>query len=92
MVLSWNLIVLGLVGGNRGTISDDPIKLLLSVNPSALSAVQGFAFSALATSLIGYAVSLPKQLLDTWELISGKSKTCDQKGNEELVWPSTQEG
>nr|POF26818.1 tyrosine-specific transport protein 2 [Quercus suber] len=52
MVLSWNLIVLGLAGTNRA----DPISLLLSVNPSALPAVQGFAFTALATSLIGYAM------------------------------------
>uniref|UniRef100_A0A2P2MXR7 Amino acid transporter transmembrane domain-containing protein n=1 Tax=Rhizophora mucronata TaxID=61149 RepID=A0A2P2MXR7_RHIMU len=70
MVLSWNLIVLGLAGSNRAASSSDPISLLLSVNPSALSAVQGFAFSALATSSIGYAVSFPKQLLDTLELIS----------------------
>jgi tyrosine-specific transport protein len=48
---------------------------LLSVNPSALSAVQGFAFSAMATSLIGYAVSLPKQILDTIELVYGKGES-----------------
>ncbi|GAU32591.1 hypothetical protein TSUD_147050 [Trifolium subterraneum] len=73
MVLSWNLIVLGLVGSNEGpNFVGDPITLLLSVNPSALSAVQGFAFSAMATSLIGYAVSLPKQILDTLELVYGK--------------------
>lgn len=60
MVLLWNLIVLGLAGTNTVPSSRDPISLLLSVNPSALSAVQGFAFSALATSLIGYAVSFPK--------------------------------
>ncbi|KAL1206148.1 hypothetical protein V5N11_020373 [Cardamine amara subsp. amara] len=75
MVLSWNLIVLGLARINVPvpTSSIDPISLLLSVNPSALSAVQGFAFSALATSFIGYAVSFPKQLLDTWKLVSKKS-------------------
>ncbi|XWS42650.1 hypothetical protein CRYUN_Cryun16bG0032100 [Craigia yunnanensis] len=73
MVLSWNLIVLGLAGTTSVTSLKDPISLLLSVNPSALSAVQGFAFSALANSLIGYAVSLPKQLLDTLELILGKT-------------------
>ncbi|XVF06520.1 hypothetical protein REPUB_Repub06bG0055500 [Reevesia pubescens] len=73
MVLSWNLIVLGLAGTTSVTSPKDPISLLLSVNPSALSAVQGFAFSALATSLIGYAVSFPKQLLDTLELILGKA-------------------
>ncbi|GAV86170.1 Trp_Tyr_perm domain-containing protein [Cephalotus follicularis] len=67
MVLSWNLIVLGLAGTNAS--SRDPISLLLSVNPSALSAVQGFAFSALGTSLIGYAVSFPKQITDTVKLL-----------------------
>ncbi|WVZ62470.1 hypothetical protein U9M48_012218 [Paspalum notatum var. saurae] len=69
MVLSWNAVILGLAsaGGNPGF--DDPIKLLLSVNPAALPAVRGFAFAALATSLIGYAVSFPKQLADTVELI-----------------------
>lgn len=74
MVLSWNLIVLGLAGTNRA----DPISLLLSVNPSALPAVQGFAFTALATSLIGYAVSFPKQLIDTLELIFGKVNSGKQ--------------
>ncbi|VVB07273.1 unnamed protein product [Arabis nemorensis] len=75
MVCSWNLIVLGLARINVPVSSSpiDPISLLLSVNPSALSAVQGFAFSALATSLIGYAVSFPKQLLDTWKLVSNQS-------------------
>lgn len=71
MVLSLNLIVLGLTGLNTASSRSDPISLLLSVNPSALPAVQGFAFCALATSLIGYAVSFPKQLLDTLELILG---------------------
>ncbi|EOA28507.1 hypothetical protein CARUB_v10024722mg [Capsella rubella] len=76
MVMSWNLIVLGLARITVPAVpssSIDPISLLLSVNPSALSAVQGFAFSALATSLIGYAVSFPKQLLDTWKLVSMQS-------------------
>lgn len=68
MVLSWNAVVLGLAGGGKETIVE-PIELLLSVNSSALPAVQGFAFSALATSLIGYAVSFPKQLVDTVRLI-----------------------
>ncbi|KAL5835122.1 hypothetical protein ACOSQ3_014707 [Xanthoceras sorbifolium] len=72
MVLSWNLIVLGLAGSSMAASSSDPISLLLSVNPSALSAVQGFAFSALATSFIGYAVSLPKQIVDTLQLIFGE--------------------
>uniref|UniRef100_A0A6N2KMC6 Amino acid transporter transmembrane domain-containing protein n=1 Tax=Salix viminalis TaxID=40686 RepID=A0A6N2KMC6_SALVM len=78
MVLSWNLIVLGLAGATTAASSNDPISLLLSVNPSALSAVQGFAFSALATSLIGYAVSFPRQLLDTLELIFTKTKSEKQ--------------
>ncbi|KAE9612513.1 hypothetical protein Lal_00033280 [Lupinus albus] len=82
MVLSWNLIVLGLVGTNReaAAASGEPITLLLSVNPFALSAVQGFAFSAMATSLIGYAVSFPKQLLDTLDLVSGKATDCNEQG------------
>ncbi|XP_019157444.1 PREDICTED: uncharacterized protein LOC109154010 isoform X2 [Ipomoea nil] len=69
MVLSWNLIVLGLAKTGASSSIMDPISLLLSVNPSALPAVQGFVLSALATSLIGYAVSFPKQLIDTMELI-----------------------
>ncbi|PIA48726.1 hypothetical protein AQUCO_01400945v1 [Aquilegia coerulea] len=68
MVLSWNLVVLGLAQSTTAS-HQNPISLLLSVNASALPAVQGFAFAALATSLIGYAVSFPKQLLDTLELI-----------------------
>ncbi|KAJ6744226.1 TRYPTOPHAN/TYROSINE PERMEASE [Salix purpurea] len=78
MVLSWNLIVLGLAGATTAASSNDPISLLLSINPSALSAVQGFAFSALATSLIGYAVSFPRQLLDTLGLIFTKTKSEKQ--------------
>lgn len=73
MVFSWNLIVLGLSGTNPGASPGDPISLLLSVKSSALAAVQGFAFSALATSLIGYAVSFPKQLVDTLDLIFQKN-------------------
>jgi amino acid permease len=69
MVLSWNAVILGLASSSGGARFDDPIKLLLSVNPAALPAVRGFAFAALATSLIGYAVSFPKQLADTVELI-----------------------
>uniref|UniRef100_A0ACD5YQP1 Uncharacterized protein n=1 Tax=Avena sativa TaxID=4498 RepID=A0ACD5YQP1_AVESA len=69
MVLSWNAVILGLAGVTGSARFDDPIKLLLSVNPAALAAVRGFAFAALATSLIGYAVSFPKQLADTLELI-----------------------
>ncbi|PAN10363.1 hypothetical protein PAHAL_2G089900 [Panicum hallii] len=69
MVLSWNAVILGLATAGGNARIGDPIKLLLSVNPAALPAVRGFAFAALATSLIGYAVSFPKQLADTVELI-----------------------
>ncbi|GJN09885.1 hypothetical protein PR202_ga27934 [Eleusine coracana subsp. coracana] len=69
MVLSWNAVILGLASAGGNATFDDPIKLLLSVNPAALPAVRGFAFAALATSMIGYAVSFPKQLSDTVELI-----------------------
>lgn len=83
MVLSWNLIVLGLAGTTSAAAAapgGDPISLLLSVNPSALSAVQGFAFAALATSLIGYAVSFPKQLVDTLKLILSNPVSIKRKG------------
>ncbi|KAJ4968887.1 hypothetical protein NE237_015588 [Protea cynaroides] len=84
MVLSWNFVVLGLASTNTAC-SEDPIGLLLSVNASALPAVQVFAFSALATSLIGYTVSFPKQLVDTVELILGREKSTkvgfDDGGN-----------
>lgn len=85
MVLSWNLIVLGLAGTNTTVSSRDPISLLLSVNPSALTAVQGFAFSALATSFIGYIVSLPKQLVDTLELILGKENSEESKRSKSRI-------
>ncbi|MED6157894.1 hypothetical protein PIB30_027694 [Stylosanthes scabra] len=84
MVLSWNLIVLGLVG-IHGTNSEDPISLLLSVNPSALTAIRGFAFSALATSLIGYAVSLPKQIVDTVELVWQNDEGRNNYGSDGRV-------
>ncbi|KAF6146468.1 hypothetical protein GIB67_037768 [Kingdonia uniflora] len=73
MVLSWNLVVLGLSKVGIAASLQDPILLLLSVSSSALPAVQGFAFTALATSLIGYTVSFPKQLVDTVELILKES-------------------
>ncbi|XP_059463434.1 uncharacterized protein LOC132192189 [Corylus avellana] len=81
MVLSWNLIVLGLAGPNMAASIKDPISLLLSVNPSASSPIQGFAFSALATSVIGYAVSFPKQLLDTFQLLFGKLAFHSEMGS-----------
>ncbi|ONK61718.1 uncharacterized protein A4U43_C08F32840 [Asparagus officinalis] len=71
MVVSWNAVVLGLAGG-YGENFVQPIELLLSVSSSALPAVKGFAFAALATSLIGYAVSFPKQLVDTLRLIGDR--------------------
>lgn len=80
MVVSWNLIVLGLSGHNASSVSNDPISLLLSVNSSALPAVQGFAFSALATSLIGYAVSFPKQVVDTIDLIFSSFSPSPSRG------------
>ncbi|CAH8389303.1 unnamed protein product [Eruca vesicaria subsp. sativa] len=94
MVLSWNLIVLGLARINVPVASSaiDPISLLLSVNPSALSAVQGFAFSALATSLIGYAVSFPKQLLDTWKLVSKQSKEGHKKTDGRVLYSEPPRG
>ncbi|XP_010509910.1 PREDICTED: uncharacterized protein LOC104786249 [Camelina sativa] len=94
MVLSWNLIVLGLARITVPAVPSstiDPISLLLSVNPSALSAVQGFAFSALATSLIGYSVSFPKQLLDTWKLVS-KQSNGNGNGRTGSVSFSSKEG
>ncbi|KAL1814187.1 hypothetical protein ACET3Z_024252 [Daucus carota] len=89
MVLSWNLIVLGLVGPNHASIHKDPISLLLSVNPSALTAVQAFAFSALATSFIAYAISFPKQVIDTIDMIllgsnrSQEAKSQSHRGSAE---------
>lgn len=77
MVLSWNLVVLGLSGRNSNS-GGDPIQMLLSVSPSALPAVRGFAISALATSLIGYSLSFPKQLLHTITLISSAAATTGE--------------
>ncbi|XP_009611951.1 uncharacterized protein [Nicotiana tomentosiformis] len=89
MVVSWNLIVLGLSGNNASYVSSDPISLLLSVNSSALPAVQGFAFSALATSLIGYAVSFPKQVVDTLNLIFNNSRGVTTQGEVGKVGSAT---
>ncbi|XP_042517140.1 uncharacterized protein LOC122091332 [Macadamia integrifolia] len=81
MVLSWNLVILGLARATTACC-EDPIALILSINASALPAVQGFAFSALATSLIGYAVSFPKQLVDAIELILGREKSTNVGFND----------
>lgn len=56
---------MGLAGTRTGLSLKDPIS-------SGLSAVHSFAFAGLATSLIGYAVSFPKKVTDTLELISVK--------------------
>ncbi|GLJ50217.1 hypothetical protein SUGI_1068880 [Cryptomeria japonica] len=69
MVLAWNAVILGLAHSSTHSRTLDPIKLLLSLNSSAVPAVQLFAFSALGTTLIGYALSFPKQLYDTICLI-----------------------
>ncbi|CAI9102960.1 OLC1v1001363C1 [Oldenlandia corymbosa var. corymbosa] len=82
MVLSWNLIVLGLAGTNKSSSAQDPISLLLSVTSSVLPAVRGFAFSALATSLIGYVVSLPKQIVDTLGLIFSRTNLQQKKSQK----------
>ncbi|CAM6126747.1 unnamed protein product [Calypogeia fissa] len=71
MVLAWNAVVLGLAPPNSTAL--DPIKLLLSVAKSAAPFVQAFAFSALGTTLIGYALSFPKQLGDAFHLLSQKN-------------------
>ncbi|TVU39970.1 hypothetical protein EJB05_13414, partial [Eragrostis curvula] len=87
MVLSWNAVILGLASAGGKAAFDDPIKLLLSVNPAVLPAVRGFAFAALATSLIGYAVSFPKQLADTVELIV--QRFSPKKGCVQQAYPSS---
>ncbi|XP_038980784.1 uncharacterized protein LOC103709124 [Phoenix dactylifera] len=87
MVLSWNAVVLGLAGAGNVAF-DDPIKLLLSVNSSALPAVQGFAFAALATSLIGYAVSFPKQLVDTVKLIAERFHRKPMECSQVAAFPN----
>ncbi|GLJ50219.1 hypothetical protein SUGI_1068910 [Cryptomeria japonica] len=70
MVLSWNAVILGLARSSTHSRTLDPIKLLLCLNSSAVPAVQAFIFTALGTTLIGYALSFPKQLYDTICLIS----------------------
>ncbi|PHU12223.1 hypothetical protein BC332_19153 [Capsicum chinense] len=52
MVVSWNLIILGLSGHNALLVSNDPISLLLSVNSSAIPALQGiFEVNATASDI-----------------------------------------
>lgn len=68
MVLAWNAVIIGLAQAPAQSASLDPIKLLLSLSSSAAPVVQAFAFAALGTTLIGYALSFPKQLIDTVSL------------------------
>ena len=70
MVLAWNAVIVGLAQAPAGShvASFDPIKLLLSLSSTAAPVVQAFAFAALGTTLIGYALSFPKQLIDTVSL------------------------
>ena len=76
MVLAWNAVILSLhsSSGASSSMSIDPIKLLLSLSSMAAPAVQAFAFSALGTTLIGYALSFPKQLIDTSPLFLKSSQ------------------
>lgn len=73
MVLAWNGVVFGLAPAQSPSPSPspslNPIELLLSVSASAASFVQAFAFAALGTTLIGYALSFPKQLGDAFDLV-----------------------
>lgn len=82
MVLAWNAVILSLHSSSAASssMSIDPIKLLLSMSSMAAPAVQAFAFAALGTTLIGYALSFPKQLMDTSALFLKSS----QKTNSNL--------
>ncbi|CAM6100282.1 unnamed protein product [Calypogeia fissa] len=71
MVVAWNAVVLGLAPPNSTAL--DPIKLGLSVAKFSTSFVPDFAFSALGTTLIGYALNFPKQLGDAFHLLSQKN-------------------
>lgn len=71
MVLAWNAVIVGLAQSraeSAAVASFDPIKLLLSLSSTAAPVVQAFAFAALGTTLIGYALSFPRQLIDTVNL------------------------
>ncbi|BBN18936.1 tyrosine-specific transport protein [Marchantia polymorpha subsp. ruderalis] len=82
MVLAWNGVILSLAPYTSRAL--DPIKLLLSLNRSAAPAVQAFAFAALGTTLIGYAVSFPKQLSDTGRIFSqGARREFESKEGED---------
>ncbi|XP_024387662.1 uncharacterized protein [Physcomitrium patens] len=85
MVLSWNTVILGLAQAPAGAsmASFDAIKLLLSLSSSAAPVVQAFAFSALGTTLIGYALSFPKQLLDTVSLFFIPSQGVEREKAQE---------
>lgn len=83
MVLSWNAVVLGLAP--RSAVVVEPIQLLLSVSSFAGPAVQAFAFSALGTTLIGYALSFPKQLLDTLALFTSTTYSSPKLGRVDCL-------
>ncbi|KAJ8461128.1 hypothetical protein OPV22_034054 [Ensete ventricosum] len=58
-----------------------------SIPSSAFPAVRGFAFVALVTSLIGYAVSFPKQLADLIVKLLGwkQRKKCHGSGSAGFI-------
>lgn len=73
MVLAWNTVIIGITPpisspSSSSSSSTNPILLLLSLGTSAAPCVRAFAFSALGTTLIGYALSFPKQLSDTIDM------------------------
>ncbi|CAM6048343.1 unnamed protein product [Sphagnum compactum] len=87
MVLVWNAVILALAPPPQLLSSSkilDPIKLLLSTSSLAAPAVQAFAFSALGTTLIGYALSFPKQLMDTADLFMSSVKSVSGTTNQNV--------
>ncbi|CAM6026052.1 unnamed protein product [Sphagnum balticum] len=87
MVLVWNAVILALAPPPQLLPSSkilDPIKLLLSTSSLAAPAVQAFAFSALGTTLIGYALSFPKQLMDTADLFMSSVKSVSGTTNQNV--------
>lgn len=87
MVLVWNAVILALAPPPQLLPSSkilDPIKLLLSTSSLAAPAVQAFAFSALGTTLIGYALSFPKQLMDTADLFMSSAKSVSGTTNQNV--------
>jgi tyrosine-specific transport protein len=87
MVLVWNAVILALAPPPQLLPNSkilDPIKLLLSTSSLAAPAVQAFAFSALGTTLIGYALSFPKQLMDTADLFMSSVKSVSGTTNQNV--------